>query len=339
VTYVRVVGEADAEGPLREAYARIRATYLTASRKERGTADLPPIVTVFGARPALMEARVRFSDALYKTGASGLGRRKEELIAVSVAALSGCRYCALGHAQFLRRACGATSDEVARVIRDFRGADLAPDELAMLAFTEKMTRSPATLTAADRGSLRAAGFDDEAVVSVALGTGYRHFIDRIADLLGLEPDTRDVPDAVLTAFDASCDLAALAEPARGSARPRLAPSTRVLLASRPGAAAADEALIACIRDGMPARHERLVASTVASLLGFEEDTPREPRDAAEAALARLAERGTLDERSCGADDVDRLRAAGYDDAGTLSAVAAIAYHNYAVRVAAALGAP
>lgn len=49
------------------------------------------ILTVFGLLPDLLVARTKFSMAM-TFGGSGLGRRKEELIATQVSSLLGCRY-------------------------------------------------------------------------------------------------------------------------------------------------------------------------------------------------------------------------------------------------------
>lgn len=49
------------------------------------------ILTVFGLLPGLLVARMTFARAM-TFGGSGLGRRKEELIATQVSSLLGCRY-------------------------------------------------------------------------------------------------------------------------------------------------------------------------------------------------------------------------------------------------------
>lgn len=56
----------------------------------------------------------------------------------------------------------------------------------MLEFAEKMTFDPAGMTEGDVQKLRAAGFSDEDILSIALLAAYRNFIVRIADALGCE---------------------------------------------------------------------------------------------------------------------------------------------------------
>jgi alkylhydroperoxidase family enzyme len=91
-------------------------------------------------------------------------------------------------------------DEVAKVISNWREADLDDQEKAMLAFTEKFTLTPDQITDEDIGHLRQAGFNEDQILAIGLGAGYRNWVDRIADLLGVEEEKFDFPDEILKAF-------------------------------------------------------------------------------------------------------------------------------------------
>jgi uncharacterized peroxidase-related enzyme len=91
-------------------------------------------------------------------------------------------------------------EEVAKVISNWREADLDDQEKAMLAFTEKFTLTPSQVSDEDIHGLRQAGFDDGQILAIALGAGYRNWVDRIADLLGVEEEKFDFPDEILKAF-------------------------------------------------------------------------------------------------------------------------------------------
>ena len=91
-------------------------------------------------------------------------------------------------------------EEVAKVISNWREADLDSQEKAMLAFTEKFTLTPHQITDADFEALREAGFSDEQILAIGLGAGYRNWVDRIADLLGVEEEKFDFPEEILKAF-------------------------------------------------------------------------------------------------------------------------------------------
>ena len=77
---------------------------------------------------------------------------------------------------------------VLAVAKDWRAATLMEDERAMLAFAEKLTVAPHTITEADVAGLRAAGLSDTDILDITLLTCYRHFINRLSDALGVELD-------------------------------------------------------------------------------------------------------------------------------------------------------
>ena len=73
-----------------EATGQVKATY-DGARRQSGRERVGAIIKVFSLRPDLLKARVGFSGAM-TFGGSGLGRRKEELIATSISALLHCKY-------------------------------------------------------------------------------------------------------------------------------------------------------------------------------------------------------------------------------------------------------
>lgn len=88
---------------------------------------------------------------------------------------------------------------VLAVARDWRSAPLEEDERAMLAFAEKLTVAPHTITEADAAGLHAAGFSDIDILDITLLTCYRHFINRLSDALGVELDEGFKKDSRLVA--------------------------------------------------------------------------------------------------------------------------------------------
>jgi len=89
--FIEVILQGEAVGGLKAVYAWALERLSPSVRQRRGN-KLPPIVIIFSLCPELLEARVGFDKGIYRPGHSGLGRRKEELIATQVAALSGCRF-------------------------------------------------------------------------------------------------------------------------------------------------------------------------------------------------------------------------------------------------------
>jgi len=77
-------------------------------------------------------------------------------------------------------------DLLAQIERDWRSAALEPRRHAMLAYVEKLTRSPSAVEQADVEGLREAGFGDRDVLEIAEVTAYYAYVNRIADGLGVE---------------------------------------------------------------------------------------------------------------------------------------------------------
>ena len=87
MAWVRMIGEDEATGRVRELYARASGNRALGN----DAAEVPEVVKVFSLRPELMAARMAFGSAM-TFGGSGLGRYREELIATSISALLSCRF-------------------------------------------------------------------------------------------------------------------------------------------------------------------------------------------------------------------------------------------------------
>ena len=72
---------------------------------------------------------------------------------------------------------------------DWRQADLSPADRALCAFAEKLTQRPQDSTAEDIDQLRQHGFDDSGIHDSVQIIGYFNYINRVADALGVEPES------------------------------------------------------------------------------------------------------------------------------------------------------
>lgn len=81
MSWIRAIGYEESSGELREVYDQ------ALKRFQR----IPGILKVMSLRPHALKTRMAFAQAV-TFGGSGLGRRKEELIAVSISGLLGCKY-------------------------------------------------------------------------------------------------------------------------------------------------------------------------------------------------------------------------------------------------------
>ena len=73
-------------------------------------------------------------------------------------------------------------------MRDYRDAELAPADRAMLDYAVKLTRSPSEMERADVARLREHGFDDAAILDIVQVAALFNYYDRLADGLGVEPE-------------------------------------------------------------------------------------------------------------------------------------------------------
>jgi len=88
------------------------------------------------------------------------------------------------HAEFLR--CVTLDEELAAALRrDYRQAALPDQELAMLDYVVKLTRTPAEVSVGDLQRLRQAGFADRAILQINLIASWFNYINRVADGLGV----------------------------------------------------------------------------------------------------------------------------------------------------------
>ncbi len=75
------------------------------------------------------------------------------------------------------------------MVRDWRTAPLADADLALCRFAAKLTHDQHLSGADDLEALRRAGFDDVAIHDATQVVGYFNYISRVADALGVEPET------------------------------------------------------------------------------------------------------------------------------------------------------
>ncbi len=178
--WIRVIGEGEAEGAVRDAYDDVVA--------RRG--KLSNIMRVQGLNA---EAMTRHLE-LYVTlmfGDSALSRAERELIAVVVSAANRCEYCVSHHAEPLRRY-WKDDARVDAVTKDWREAPLSARERALAAYADKLTRAPGDAAEEDVTALRAQGFSDRDVLDANMITAYFNFVNRIAAGLGVECSPEEV---------------------------------------------------------------------------------------------------------------------------------------------------
>jgi uncharacterized peroxidase-related enzyme len=74
---------------------------------------------------------------------------------------------------------------VAALERDYETAPITPQERVMIDYVVKLTKDATKVFKADHEKLRAAGFDDQAILQITLIASWFNYINRVADALGV----------------------------------------------------------------------------------------------------------------------------------------------------------
>lgn len=116
-----------------------------------------------------------------------LSNAEREMLAVVVSSLNRCVYCAVSHGAALR----IYSENPAKAELlgiNWLHADLSEREAALCAYAEKLTLTPAEMTAADLEPLRAVGLNDEQILEAVQVIGMFNMTNRVSSALGFVPN-------------------------------------------------------------------------------------------------------------------------------------------------------
>ena len=69
--------------------------------------------------------------------------------------------------------------------KDYTTAPISPQERVMLDYVVKLTKDATKVWKDDHDRLRAAGFDDKAILQITLIASWFNYINRVADALGV----------------------------------------------------------------------------------------------------------------------------------------------------------
>lgn len=108
----------------------------------------------------------------------------------------------MNHGQLFRDACDGVSIAQAAEILDEpdRAGALDPADRAMLAYAEKLTRSPHQLGASDLARLRDAGFSEDNLVDIIAAAAYRNFANAINHAYGYVEQNPEGPEELQAAI-------------------------------------------------------------------------------------------------------------------------------------------
>ncbi len=162
------------------------------------------LALAFGLRPEALEAALAFGRLL-GMGGSGLGRRLEAIVGLVVAATLWVPYLGVHHAQAFLDA-GASPEELRALVDKPAQGVLGGREREAARFCEKMARLPNAMARSDVEALRAQGFEDREIMTIAASAAYESFLCGIAAGLGIRLEEEAFAPAALKAFEVSVSV-------------------------------------------------------------------------------------------------------------------------------------
>ena len=171
--FIQTIPEAEAEGKLGAIYE--------GDRQSMGY--VPNHAKVFSLRPDVLEAWRAFQGSIRKN----LRLRRYELVTLAAAMELKCRYCLLAHGAILLKN-GVSTDQLRKILTNFRDAGLEPAEVAMMEFAQKVIRDASGITLSDIDVLRALDLEDVEILDITLTATMRSFASKTFDALGAGPD-------------------------------------------------------------------------------------------------------------------------------------------------------
>lgn len=118
---------------------------------------------------------------------SGLTKLEREMIAVVVSSINRCFYCLTAHGAAVRELCG-NPILGEQLVMNYKTADVAPRQRAMLDFAALLTTASATVEEADRQTLRDHGFSDRDIWDITSVAAFFNMTNRVASGTAMVPN-------------------------------------------------------------------------------------------------------------------------------------------------------
>ena len=190
--------------PVEQAAGDVRAMY---ERTQGALGYVPNWAKVFSHRPDVMTGW----SGLLASIRGHLDARRYELITLAAARALRSSYCMLAHGSVLLGKF-YSAGQMTAIAADPATAELAPADVAMMAFAEKVARDASAITEADVRALREHGFTDAEVFDIAATAAARCFFSKVLDGVGAAPD-----DAYMALDERVRQTLAIGRPFTGSA--------------------------------------------------------------------------------------------------------------------------
>jgi uncharacterized peroxidase-related enzyme len=174
MSYIKVVGEDEADGQLFKVYDEI----------QRNRGRVSNILRAQSLNPKGLRAHLDLYMATV-FGKGGLSRREAELLAVVVSSTNGDQYCLTHHSEGLDRH-ARDPEWVKAVAKDPAKAKLSEREAALAHYAIGLTKDPGKGRKEAAAALKARGFTDEQVLQATEIVAYFNFVNRMSLGLGVQ---------------------------------------------------------------------------------------------------------------------------------------------------------
>lgn len=176
--WIRVIDPPEAGALLRTLYEQIRTP----------DGHVDRILKIHSLRPRTLQAHLAIYKAVLHSRPNALSPREREIAGVGVSRLNGCDYCVEHHRAALARHVGnaGLAERLTSAAAEESGAEpLTRREQALCRYARKLTRTPASMAAADLEPLRQAGLDDAAILDLNQVVAYFAYANRTVQGLGV----------------------------------------------------------------------------------------------------------------------------------------------------------
>lgn len=143
---------------------------------------VPTLMRVLAHSPAALAGYLSLRNAL---ALGALPIRLREQIAIAVAATNDCNACLVSHSRYGRSA-GLAGEEIANAQH---ATSVDPASAAALGFARTLLERRGHVSNAEIAAVRAAGFDDGAIVEIAAAAALNTFANLVNNLAHDAPDT------------------------------------------------------------------------------------------------------------------------------------------------------
>jgi uncharacterized peroxidase-related enzyme len=161
----------------------LREMILTVQEK---SGFVPNVFLGLAHRPEELRAFFALHDALMEREGN-LTKAEKEMIVVATSAANGCQYCVVAHGAILR--IRAKDPLIAdQLAVNYRKADIAPRQRAMLDFAMKVALNSAEIEDADHAALAEQGFDADDIWDIGAIAAFFAMSNRIANFVSMRPN-------------------------------------------------------------------------------------------------------------------------------------------------------